>query len=43
MTALLRSKGYDGVSLRTLLDRGGTHHESVWARRFPDALRFLLG
>lgn len=43
MTALLRSKGYDGVSLRTILDRGGTHHESVWARRFPEALRFLLG
>lgn len=43
MTALLRSKGYDGTSLRTLLDHDGTHHESVWACRFPEALRFLFG
>ncbi len=43
MTELLRSKGYDEASLVTLLDRGGTHHESVWARRLPTALRFLLG
>jgi predicted alpha/beta superfamily hydrolase len=42
MTALLRGKGYDETSLRTVLDRGGKHHESVWARRLPGALRFLL-
>jgi predicted alpha/beta superfamily hydrolase len=42
MTALLRRKGYTDESLRAVLDRGGTHHESVWARRFPEVLRFLL-
>jgi len=24
-------------------DRQGKHNESDWARRLPDALRFLLG
>jgi predicted alpha/beta superfamily hydrolase len=42
MSALLRQKGYDDSSLRTVLDRGGLHHEHEWARRLPDALRFLL-
>lgn len=41
MTALLRTKGY-GDDLRVVLDRGGIHHESAWARRLPGALRFLL-
>jgi predicted alpha/beta superfamily hydrolase len=43
MAALLRRKGYDETTLRAVLDIGGVHHESVWARRLPDALRFLLG
>jgi predicted alpha/beta superfamily hydrolase len=40
MTGLLRAKGY---ALHAVLEEGGVHHETVWARRLPDALRFLLG
>jgi predicted alpha/beta superfamily hydrolase len=43
MAGLLRRQGFDDRSLRTVLDRGGAHHETDWARRLPDALRFLLG
>ena len=42
MRALLVAKGYGPERLRTLIDDGGIHHESAWARRLPDALRFLL-
>jgi predicted alpha/beta superfamily hydrolase len=43
MSALLRRQGYGDDRLRVVLDRGGIHHESAWARRFPEAMRFLLG
>ena len=43
MAALLRARGYEDGSLRTVLERDGVHHEEAWARRLPDALRFLLG
>ncbi len=42
MTDLLRRRGFEDGSLRAVLDRGGAHHENDWARRLPDALRFLL-
>jgi predicted alpha/beta superfamily hydrolase len=42
MTALLRQRGFDHSSLRAVLEPGGAHHETDWARRLPDALRFLL-
>lgn len=42
MSALLRAKGYGDDDLRTVFEPGGLHHESAWARRFPDAMRFLL-
>lgn len=42
MTELLRRKGYGEDDLFPVLDPGGRHHESAWARRLPDALRFLL-
>ena len=42
MAALLRRQGFDDRSLRTVLEQGGAHHETDWARRLPDALRFLL-
>lgn len=44
MRDALMQKGY--CLQRDLLyvrERGGIHHESVWARRLPRALRFLLG
>lgn len=43
MARLLREKGYqDEVDLRYVKEPGGEHRESAWARRLPDALRFLL-
>jgi predicted alpha/beta superfamily hydrolase len=43
MHSLLLQKGYrDEVDLRYVEDHGAGHHESAWARRLPNALRFLL-
>jgi predicted alpha/beta superfamily hydrolase len=43
MARLLREKGYqDEVALRYVKEPGGEHSERAWARRLPDALRFLL-
>ena len=43
MAALLERKGYGTDSLHARLVGGGVHHESAWAERFPDAMRFWLG
>jgi predicted alpha/beta superfamily hydrolase len=43
METILRAAGYDETTLRTVIDPGGVHREHAWARRLPDALRFLLG
>jgi predicted alpha/beta superfamily hydrolase len=32
----------DGAELRYVEDRDAIHHESAWARRLPEALRFLF-
>jgi predicted alpha/beta superfamily hydrolase len=42
MSDLLRRRGFEDGSLRAVLEHGGVHHENDWARRLPDALRFLL-
>jgi predicted alpha/beta superfamily hydrolase len=42
MRAILRAQGYDDEQLRTTLEPGAPHHESAWARRLPDMLRFLV-
>lgn len=43
MAQLLRRKGYrDEIDLRYVKEEGGEHNERAWARRLPDALRFLL-
>jgi predicted alpha/beta superfamily hydrolase len=42
MSSILRAQGYDESRLRTVLEPGAPHHESAWARRLPDMLRFLL-
>lgn len=40
---LLRGKGYlDDHNLKLIFDHGAIHHETAWARRFPDAVRFML-
>jgi predicted alpha/beta superfamily hydrolase len=39
----LHERGYSGPDrLKFVRDRGGEHNEQAWARRLPDALRFLL-
>jgi predicted alpha/beta superfamily hydrolase len=42
MTELLRRKGYGDDSLRAVVDEEAPHHESAWAARFPETVRFLL-
>lgn len=40
---LLVAQGWvEGRDLRYVEERYGTHNEAAWARRLPDALRFLL-
>jgi predicted alpha/beta superfamily hydrolase len=41
--AILRRSGVDDRRLVLMIDEGATHHESAWARRFPEALSFLFG
>ncbi len=39
----LKQKGYQSDdTIRYIEDEGAVHNESAWARRLPDALRFLL-
>jgi len=41
--SILRRAGLDDNRFSLLIEDGGTHHESAWARRFPTALKFLFG
>jgi predicted alpha/beta superfamily hydrolase len=43
LAAILRRAGLDEIRLRLVIDEGASHHESHWARRFPEALAFLFG
>jgi enterochelin esterase-like enzyme len=43
LAAILRRSGLEEDRLRLVIEDGGTHHESAWARRFPEALAFLFG
>ena len=38
---LLADRGLGPARLRVVVEACGTHHESAWARRLPEALRFL--
>ncbi|HRE48348.1 MAG TPA: alpha/beta hydrolase-fold protein [Aggregatilineales bacterium] len=43
LAKVLRTYGYrDGENLLYVEDEGGLHNESAWARRLPDAFRFLI-
>lgn len=43
MNSLLVAKGYQpGRDLMYVVEKGAEHTETAWARRLPDALRFLL-
>ena len=43
LAGIFRRAGLDDRRFRLMIDEGATHHESAWARRFPDALSFLFG
>lgn len=43
LAGILRHRGLDDKRLRLIIEDGATHHESAWARRFPEALAFLFG
>jgi predicted alpha/beta superfamily hydrolase len=43
MAGILRRAGFDDKHLRVVIEEGGTHSESAWGRRFPEALTFLFG
>ena len=43
LAAILSRAGLDDSRLRLVIDEGASHHESDWARRFPEALAFLFG
>ena len=43
LSAIFRRAGLGDKRLRLLIEAGATHHESSWARRFPEALAFLFG
>ena len=42
LAAILGRAGLDDKRLHLTIDEGATHHESSWARRFPEALSFLF-
>jgi len=43
LAATLQRARLDDARLKVVIDEGAPHHESAWARRFPEALQFLFG
>lgn len=43
LSFIFQRTGLDDKRLKLVIEEGGTHHESAWARRFPEALSFLFG
>ena len=43
LEGVLRGKGLGPRRLRVVVEAGARHSEEAWARRLPDALRFLFG
>ena len=43
LAGILGRAGLGETRLRLVIENDGTHHESAWARRFPEALSFLFG
>ena len=43
LAAIFRRAGLNDRRIKLAVEEGATHHESAWARRFPDALAFLFG
>jgi predicted alpha/beta superfamily hydrolase len=43
LAGIMRRAGLDDRRLKLVVDEGASHNESAWARRFPEALKFLFG
>jgi predicted alpha/beta superfamily hydrolase len=43
VAANFKVAGYDDSNFRYVYEQGAKHTESAWARRLPDALKFLFG
>jgi predicted alpha/beta superfamily hydrolase len=43
LAGILGRAGLNEKRLRIVIEDGALHHESAWARRFPEALAFLFG
>lgn len=43
LAGILRRAGLNDNRLKLVIEDGAIHHESAWARRFPEALAFLFG
>ncbi len=43
LAAILHRAGLAEDRLRVVIDEGAGHNEAAWARRFPEALKFLFG
>jgi predicted alpha/beta superfamily hydrolase len=43
LEAILRGSGFGPRRLKVVVEEGGRHSEAHWARRLPEALRFLFG
>ena len=43
LAAMMSRAGLADNHLCLKVEEGATHHESAWARRFPEALSFLFG
>lgn len=43
LAGILGRAGLSETGLRIVIEDGASHHESAWARRFPEALAFLFG
>jgi predicted alpha/beta superfamily hydrolase len=43
LAGVFRRAGLDDKRLRLVVEDAATHHESSWAHRFPEALKFLFG
>lgn len=39
---LLKGRGFTGENLRIVVDQEALHNEDAWAKRLPDALKFLF-
>jgi predicted alpha/beta superfamily hydrolase len=43
LESILRGSGFGPRRLKVVVEDGGRHSEGDWARRLPDAIRFLFG